>query len=112
MSRVVVLSAAMKKLNRKRISPQVTGVGRVLKESEDLPYDIIPKNAQTGNERIRVATVKGKTEAERALRYHDSKLDDDEKDAGWHHYARRSTNALFNRVMKGPKNPKPGTGSK
>ncbi len=91
--------------NKIRISLQPGS--RPKREGEEYPYDIIPKNTKTGAEKILVATVKGITEGNAAVSYHNSLLSLAEKEEGWMHYRTRSTGPFFNRVLVRRGNGKP-----
>jgi hypothetical protein len=78
-----------------------------MREGEEYPYNIIPKNIKTMVEKVPIARVKGITEALAAVRYHNSLLSQAEKDEGWLHYKCRSTGPFFNRILVRRGNDKP-----
>ena len=91
--------------NKIRIS--LPPASRPKREGEEYPYAIIPKNRKTGAEKILVARVKGITEGNAAVSYHNSLLSQAEKEEGWMHYPSRSTGPFFNRVLVRRGNDKP-----
>ena len=91
----------------KKIRISLQSGSRPKREGEEYPYDIIPRNTKTGAEKILVATVKGITEGNAAVSYHNSLLSQAEKEEGWTHYRSRSTGPLFKRVLVSRGNGKP-----
>jgi len=90
-----------------KISNSSGSIRRPMREGEEYPYDIIPRNTETRAEKVPVARVKGITEGIDASRHHDSLLSQAAKDEGWAHYATRGTGPFFNRIPTKRGNDKP-----
>ncbi|HTW88230.1 MAG TPA: hypothetical protein VMD75_09495 [Candidatus Binataceae bacterium] len=96
------------KPNKRRISPIAHGIGRPMKDGENYPYAIICHNTRTMEGSVEMAVVMGQARAARAVRFHNSKLTKEQRDAGWSHYATRTTKRPWNEVLESKVNNKPG----
>jgi hypothetical protein len=73
-----------------------------MKQGEKYNYAIIKQNFRTFETAATVDIVKGLSAAERAVEYHDRQLSDEEKDAGWRHFQKRTTDAVRHKLVKRP----------
>jgi hypothetical protein len=96
------------KPSTRRISTTAQGIGRQMKDGENYPYAIIRHNTQTFEGSVEVAVVMGITRAAQAVRYHNSKLTADDREAGWSHYSTRTTKRPWNEILESRSNNKPG----
>jgi hypothetical protein len=96
------------KPTKHRVATSARGIGRPMKDGEDYPYAIIRQNTRTFEGSVEVAVVMGITRAGQAVQYHNSKLTAADREAGWSHYAARTTKRPWNEILESKPNNKPG----